>query len=137
MIEVLNQQNRYNIDTKKFSILLKRLMTHYGQKNSEITLAFVNNSVIKKLNHKFRNKDAPTDVLSFCLGEYAADGKFYLGDIIISVPQAAKQSRTKKHSLVQELEILAIHGYLHLKGFEHFKGLEEEEEKIQKIIFEG
>lgn len=137
MIEVLNQQNRYEIDIKQFSSLLERLMMHYGQKDTEITLAFVNNSVIKKLNHKFRNKDTPTDVLSFPLREQAADGKYYLGDIIVSVPQAAKQARIKKHSLARELEILTIHGYLHLKEFEHFKGLEEEEEKIQKVFFEG
>ena len=137
MIEVLNQQNRYSIITEKFSMLLEKLLTDYGPKDAEITLAFVNNSVIKKLNRKFRNKDDPTDVLSFPLREHAADGKYYLGDIIVSVPQAVKQSRAKNHSLERELEILTIHGYLHLKGFEHFKGLEEEEEKMQIIIFEG
>jgi probable rRNA maturation factor len=112
-------------------------MAKYGPKDAEVTLAFVNNSVIKKLNSRFRKKDTPTDVLSFPLGEHAVDGKYYLGDIIVSVPQAVKQSRSKNLSLEKELEILIIHGYLHLKGFEHFNGLEEEEKKIQKIISEG
>lgn len=137
MIEVLNQQNRYSINTGRYSLLLEKLMAKYGPKDAEVTLAFVNNSVIKKLNRQFRKKDNPTDVLSFPLRDRAADGKYYLGDIIVSVPQAVKQSRSKNHSLDMELEILTIHGYLHLKGFEHFKGLEEEEKKIKKIIVEG
>lgn len=137
MIEVLNQQNRYRINTGRYSLLLEKLIEKYGPQDAEVTLAFVNNSVIKKLNRRFRKKDTPTDVLSFPLREKAADGKYYLGDIIVSIPQAVKQSRLKNHSLNRELEILTIHGYLHLKGFEHSQGLEKEEKKIQKIIFAG
>lgn len=137
MIEILNQQNRYPINVKTFKDLLDMMISFYSLQNPEITLAFVNNAAIRKLNLRFLQKDAPTDVLSFPLGDKGPDGKYYLGDIIISVPQAAKQSAPKKHLLERELKILTIHGFLHLLGFEHFKGIEEEEEKIKDILFKN
>ena len=76
-------------------------------------------------------------MLSFPVGEKGADGKYYLGDIIISVPKAHDQSLERKHSLEREMEILTIHGFLHLLGYEHFKGLEKEEKKIKKLLLEG
>jgi probable rRNA maturation factor len=97
-------------------------------------VAFVNNAVIKELNQKFRQKDKPTDVLSFPMKEKGANGKYYLGDIIISVPQAFKQSFKREHNLERELEILTLHGFLHLIGFEHDKGIEEEEEKMRDYL---
>lgn len=137
MIEIINQQRRLRIDTNPFKNLLKRLIAHYKLQDSEITLAFVNNKAIKELNAKFLKKNTPTDVLSFPIGEKGSDGKFYLGDIIISVPKANKQSKEKKHALERELELLTVHGFLHLLGFEHFEGIEEEEGKIRKLFLKG
>ena len=111
------------------------MVIHYKLENPEITLAFVDNPAIEKLNKKFLNKDEPTDVLSFPINEKGSDDLFYLGDIIISVPYASWQSEDKNHSLERELEILTVHGFLHLLGFEHFKGMEEEEEKIHILMF--
>ncbi len=136
MIEVLNQQKKHKLKKNKFKNLLERLTKHYGLKEPEIVLAFVNNRKIKKLNQKFLKKDKVTDVLSFPLNENKADGAFYLGDIIISVPRAFDQSCGKSQGLERELEILTIHGFLHLLGFEHSKGLEEEEQKIRKLMLE-
>jgi len=135
MIEILNQQKRYRINKDKFKSLLHKLCSHYKIKNAEITLAFVTNQVIRDLNRKFLNKNTFTDVLSFPIREKGADGKFYLGDIIISAPQAFRQSSREKHSLERELEYLTIHGFLHLNEYEHFKGLEEEEGEIRKLLF--
>jgi len=135
MIEILNQQKRHHINKNKFKSLLYRLCAHYKIQNAEITLAFVTNQVIRDLNRKFLNKNTFTDVLSFPIREKGADGKFYLGDIIISASQAFKQGSLEKHGLERELEYLTIHGFLHLNEYEHFKGLEEEEEKIRKLLF--
>jgi len=137
MIQITNQQKRYWINTKKFKALLKRLIHHYKLNNPEISLVFVDTRTIKRLNRLFLKKNAPTDVLSFPIGEKAEDGKFYLGDIIISVPQAFKQCVSEKHGLERELELLTIHGFLHLLGYEHFKRIEEEEEKIKNLLLEG
>ncbi|MFW6124288.1 MAG: rRNA maturation RNase YbeY [Acidobacteriota bacterium] len=137
MIEVLNQQNKFQINKNHFKDLLKRLIEYYGLKDPEVVLTFVNNQEIKKLNQKFLNKNEATDVLSFPLNEQSPDGQLYLGDIIISVNQAFDQSSRRSHSLERELDILTIHGFLHLLGYEHSQGIEEEEEKTRKIIFEG
>jgi probable rRNA maturation factor len=135
MIEIINQQNRYRINPDTFHNLLEKLIDFYKVKSPEITLAFINNAPMKRLNEKYLNKNMPTDVLSFPLNEKGADDKFYLGDIIISAPYAFKQSASKDHGFERELEILTVHGFLHLLGFEHFKGMEGEEKKIHKLLF--
>lgn len=137
MIEILNQQSNRRVRLKTFRALLERLAVHYALMDSDITLAFVTDEAIQDLNRRFLDKDRPTDVLSFPLGEKGADGRYFLGDIIISVPRAAEQCRSKRHGLQRELELLTIHGFLHLRGFEHDKGLEEEEESIRNLLLEG
>ena len=131
MIEILNQQKRYEIDTDRLQHLLEDLIRFYQIPDPEVTLALVNDRPMADLNLRYMAKDGPTDVLSFPIRDTGPDGKYYLGDIIISVPYAARQSRSLGHELQRELEILVIHGLLHLKGFEHSEGLEEEEEKTR------
>lgn len=137
MIQILNQQKTYWINIKTFKALLERLIERFKLKDPEVTLVFVGTRAIKRLNRLYLNKDAPTDVLSFPLRETGADGKFYLGDIVISVSQAFKQCFSEKHGLERELEILTIHGFFHLLGYEHGQGIEEEEEKARRLFSEG
>ncbi|MCX6570219.1 MAG: rRNA maturation RNase YbeY [Candidatus Aminicenantes bacterium] len=133
MIEIINRQKKYPIRTKAFKRLLGELSARYRLADPEVTLAFVGERAIRTLNRKFLKKDRPTDVLSFPLGEKGADGKFYLGDIVIAVPVAFRQSRTKGHSLDRELRLLAIHGFLHLLGYDHSAGIEDEERKAHRL----
>ena len=137
MIEIINKQGKHRISKKKFRNLFRKLYKRYGLKEAEMALVFVGEKTIKKLNKKFLRKNAATDVLSFPLRQKSADGKFYLGDIIISVPQAFKQSLSRKHSLQRELELLAVHGFLHLLGFEHSAGIEKEEGKVKELLLKG
>jgi len=130
MIVILNRQKKHPVRTKTFERLLAGLGARYGRAKAEVTLAFVGERAIRTLNRKWMKKDKPTDVLSFPLGETAPDGTFYLGDIVVSVPVAARQARDKGHGLERELVLLATHGYLHLLGFDHSAGIEEEERKI-------
>lgn len=134
MIEVLNLQLRYSVNRAKFRRLLGTLVKRYELENPEISLSFVTTKTIKKLNRKFLKKDAATDVLSFPVGKKGPDGKFYLGDIIISVPQAFKQCLAQAYGLESELEHLTIHGFLHLLGYNHGRGIEEEEKKVRRLI---
>jgi rRNA maturation RNase YbeY len=137
MIEVLNLQPRYWIDRRKFARLLARLAERYGLKDPEITLAFVGTRAMTKLNRRFLKRDGPTDVLSFPgLGE-SGRGKGHLGDIIISVPQAFRQSFAEEHGLETELLDLTVHGFLHLIGLDHAKGIEEEELRVREALAEG
>ncbi|MBE3124871.1 MAG: rRNA maturation RNase YbeY [Acidobacteria bacterium] len=133
MIEIINRQKKYPIRTKAFKRLLGELNARYRLADPEVTLVFVGERAIRTLNRKFLKKDKPTDVLSFPLGEKGADGKFYLGDIVIAVPVAFRQSRAKGHSLDRELRLLAIHGFLHLLGYDHSAGIEDEERKAHRI----
>ena len=77
---------------------------------------------------KYLDEDRPTDVLSFPMNEQLAtapafvkvpDGKLHLGDIVISYPQATKAADEHRHPVKREVEILLIHGILHLLGYDH------------------
>jgi len=133
MIEIINRQKKHPVRTRAFKRLLEELAARYRLADPEVTLAFVGTDAIRTLNRKFMKKDRPTDVLSFPLGKKGPDGRFYLGDIIISVPVAWRQAREKGHGLEREMRLLAIHGFLHLLGYDHFAGIEEEERKAHKL----
>lgn len=132
MIIILNRQKKHPIRTKRFERLLRELLARYRRPEAEISLSFVGERAIQTLNRKFMKKNKPTDVLSFPLGEKAPDGRYYLGDIVVAVPVAFRQARGKGHSLDRELRLLAIHGFLHLLGYDHFAGIEEEEKKLHR-----
>jgi len=134
MIEIINRQKKHPVRAKAFERLLGELCARYRLADPEVSLVFVGEGAIRTLNRKFMKKDKPTDVLSFPLGEKGPDGGFYLGDIVIAVPVAFRQSREKGHSLDRELRLLAIHGFLHLLGFDHFAGIEEEERKAHRLV---
>ena len=87
----------------------------------ELTIVLESNEVIQALNNQFRQIDAPTDVLSFPSGdmEDPESGLIYLGDIVISVQTAQNQAARAGHSLQAELQLLTIHGILHLIGYDH------------------
>jgi len=79
-----------------------------------MTVAIVSDARVRALNRKFRKKDKGTDVLSF-----PAEEPGYLGDVVISSGVAARQARAAGHSLATELRVLALHGLLHLLGYDH------------------
>jgi probable rRNA maturation factor len=88
----------------------------------EIDLYLCDNPEIKEINNKFRNIDAPTDVLSFAMLEDSNTVKLpvvHLGEIIISVDKLIEQARENNHSALHELVFLLSHGLLHLFGFNH------------------
>ena len=115
--------------------IAKQALTAQGIVNdAEMGLVVASQKRVQELNKTYLNRDEPTDVLSFPIREKAADDKYYLGDIIISAHQAFKQCSKKNYGLEEELQILTIHGFLHLLGFEHEKDIEEEEQKISQLL---
>lgn len=94
----------------------------------EISLLICDDAQIKELNKEYRQKDYATDVLSFPMSEdpYAEGGM--LGDIVISLDTAKKQAQEADIALEREISFLFIHGVLHLMGFDHELGADEEEE---------
>jgi len=116
------------------------------QAGSELSVTFVSNERIQEINREYRDKDQPTDVISFALEEMGegeievvgADMPRVLGDIIISVPRTREQAEEYNHSFMRELGFLAVHGFLHLLGYDHMN--EQDEKKMfdrQKEILDG
>ncbi|WBL17648.1 rRNA maturation RNase YbeY [Sutcliffiella sp. NC1] len=108
--------------------------------NAELSVTFVTNERIQEINREYRDKDYPTDVISFALEEmgegeleivYAEEEPTILGDIIISIQKAKEQAEEYNHSFERELGFLAVHGLLHLLGYDH-ETEEEEKEMFQK-----
>lgn len=95
--------------------------------SAEISVTFVDNEQIHELNRQYREKDAPTDVLSFPMGENGvydenhATGAKILGDIVISMEKAVEQAQRYGHSLEREVGYLTAHSMLHLLGYDHEK----------------
>lgn len=87
---------------------------------ADLTIALVDDERIQGLNRDFLDHDAPTDVLSFPADEPDPDsGRRYLGDIVISLNRAAAQSQERGHALESEMQLLVVHGVLHLLGHDH------------------
>jgi probable rRNA maturation factor len=97
-----------------------------GATDGDLSLVLTDDAQLHDLNRRFRQIDAPTDVLSFPDGETDPDtGQPYLGDVILSVARAEAQAAAAGHTLTDELQLLTIHGVLHLLGHDHA----EEDEK--------
>lgn len=101
------------------------LVTEKFEHDAEVSVSFVDNKEIRQLNKLYRNKDKSTDVLSFPLGEngvYDVNNEtsaYLLGDVVISIETAIKQSQMYNHSLEREVGFLTVHSMLHLLGYDH------------------
>ena len=86
----------------------------------DISIVIVSDEEIQQLNAQYRGFDSPTDVLSFSSNEIDPEtGRQYLGDIIISYPHALVQAEKANHPIANEIQLLIIHGVLHLLGYDH------------------
>lgn len=115
MVEVVNRQRGRKIDTETWSAFAAKAIEAIGNRGSSVTIAFVSDRSIRKLNQQFRNIDKATDVLSFPAG----DDETNLGDIAISVETAAAQAKDNGLTFDNEIAQLILHGLLHLSGYDH------------------
>ncbi|UTL71339.1 rRNA maturation RNase YbeY [Bacillus halotolerans] len=105
------------------------------QDQAEVSVTIVTNEDIQQINKEYRGKDTPTDVISFALEEegedeveiVGAEMPPVLGDIIISADRTREQAEEYNHSFKREPGFLAVHGFLHLLGYDHMTKEEEEE----------
>ena len=107
---------------EKASGFALKVLDEIKRDNWELSILFCGDKTIKRLNSKFRNKNEPTDILSFNLGETVQiDGKttFLPGDIVISLKSMQKNAKIFEISENEELQRLIIHGILHLDGMNH------------------
>ncbi|MFE4425833.1 rRNA maturation RNase YbeY [Peribacillus butanolivorans] len=150
MILAIDLMDETNEVTEKAQNLVESILQFAAKKenieeDTELSVTFVNNKRIQEINKEYRHKDAATDVISFALEEMGEDEveiigaemPRMLGDIIISIERTKEQAEEYGHSFDRELGFLALHGFLHLLGFDH---MTEEDEKVmftkQKEILE-
>lgn len=100
-----------------------RLMQRAELADAELSLVLCDDAFIHALNRQWRGVDAPTDVLSFAMGEGedAALNTHVLGDVVISIDTAARQAAELGHDVHVEVRVLLVHGFLHLLGYDHIE----------------
>jgi probable rRNA maturation factor len=104
------------------------------KQDGELTIFLTGDEQVRELNREYLETDAPTDVLSFPADYIDPDTNVpYLGDVIISYPRAQEQAALGGHTLEHELQLLVIHGVLHLLGYDHL----EEDEKYRMWTVQG
>lgn len=116
----------------------------YGVSKGEVSVTLTDDAYIRTLNHRYRQMDRPTDVLSFALNEGAEPEIFggsdidVLGDIVLSVERAEAQAAEYGHSLRREIAFLTVHGMLHLLGYDHIEEADRQEmEQEQKAVMDA
>lgn len=99
----------------------ERLLARVDFVDGELSLVVCDDAFIHALNREWRGVDSPTDVLSFAMheGEDADLNPEVLGDIVISLPTAARQAAEVGHPVPREVRVLLVHGLLHLLGYDH------------------
>ena len=127
-IDVLSDEEAWSKKIKKKEFFFKEICNFFPRKyrfpNKKITLSLLlsNNKCIKKLNKNFRNKNKPTDILSFPLSKKTLISKeTYIGDIIISYNFMDKPRSQNIENFKEKVTKTFIHGFLHLIGFDHIK----------------
>ena len=120
-IQIENQQKRIKIDKRRIRSQVNALLKLLDCTNMEISITFVDNASIRQINKQYLGKDRPTNVISFPLqeGEFCDINPQMLGDIVISVDTAERDSASGNLSFDEEILFLIIHGLLHLRGYNH------------------
>src|SRR6185295_14975963 len=120
MIEVVNRQRKLKLDGEQWQTFTARALKVIPANDAGVTVAFVSDRSMRALNRRWRNKSGTTDVLSFPAGqdEFESAAESTLGDVVISVEQAARQAASNSLSLEVEISQLILHGLLHLCGYD-------------------
>jgi rRNA maturation RNase YbeY len=122
-IEVINRQRLREIDRGRAATLSRAVLDRIGRPDAVLTVTFISDRAMRRLNRDYRGIDGPTDVLSFAYhedeGKAASDETRHIGDVVISVETAERYARELGLSFDREIEHLLIHGALHLAGYDH------------------
>lgn len=134
LISNLQEKVAVDHDLTEFlaDVAAKALASAGYRRDAEISLVFVDDAYIHRLNLQYRGVDRPTDVLAFAMLEgepVAGADEIILGDVIISLQAAQRQAADYGHSFRREAAYLTVHGVLHLLGFDHGR---EDEQKIMR-----
>ena len=145
-IWIRNRQKHIPLNLRRIRRVAQRILTELGLLEAEISLLFVNDLQIQALNRRYLCRDKPTNVLAFPMrkGEFSALHPHLLGDLVISMETAKRQSNRFGLDDMEMVILLMVHGVLHLIGYEHEgtkKGAQEmtlkQKELFQQVIKTG
>ncbi|HEX8176068.1 MAG TPA: rRNA maturation RNase YbeY [Pyrinomonadaceae bacterium] len=121
MIEVVNRQRKVPLDSERWRAFTEKALKVVPAGGSGVTVAFVSDRMMRDLNRMWRHKSGTTDVLSFpaAQDEFERAEGATLGDVVISVEQAARQAVEHGLEFDEEVSQLILHGLLHLCGHDH------------------
>jgi len=121
MIEVVNRQRKMPLDCERWQKFVDEIWEVIPTEAEGVTVAFVSDRAMRELNRLWRHKQGTTDVLSFPVeqDEFEKAEGSSLGDVVISVEQAARQAKENGLTLDQEIAQLILHGLIHLCGYDH------------------
>ena len=121
MIDIINRQRTRRISVQPLVEFAARSLKLVERESSDVSIVFVTDPAIQKLNRQFRGKSFATDVLSFPnhAEAFEPQNETALGEIVISVDRAAAQAKENGLSFSNEVEQLILHGLLHLCGYDH------------------
>ncbi|HKW57987.1 MAG TPA: rRNA maturation RNase YbeY [Candidatus Acidoferrum sp.] len=123
---IVNRQRAVRLPRRSLEGFLRRLKKELDVGQANVTICFVSDAEIARMNERYRKKTGPTDVLSFSsVGRYgkktirSAEPESYLGDLAIAPATARRYAKKNGRSLPCELRVLILHGVLHLLGYDH------------------
>ncbi len=121
VVHLTKRRNTPAIDRARLQRRAQRLLAELGFGDHELSVVLTDDAEMQALNREYRGKDRSTDVLSFAQREGVGAGlqPHLLGDVVICLPQAARQARRRRVTTWDELLELLVHGLLHLLGYEH------------------
>jgi probable rRNA maturation factor len=147
VIYLRNATRKHRLSERKIARVARGLLAAIGRPSATLSLSFVGDAAMRRMNREHRGKDRTTDVLSFPLFEAFAvprrptpgDPELMLGDIIISVDVAKRQADAYDATLQNEIERLLVHGMAHLLGHDHERPRERarmlrEEKRLARAI---
>ncbi|MBF0710152.1 MULTISPECIES: rRNA maturation RNase YbeY [unclassified Gemella] len=137
-VEIIDDKSLIEERTKDMLVNLLAIaakLENIDTSSIEFSLSFVEEKDIQNINKEYRGIDKPTDVITFALNDevegeleiIGGEESSYIGDIVVCTDKAKEQSKEYGHSYERELGFLAVHGFLHLLGYDH---MNEEDEKI-------
>jgi probable rRNA maturation factor len=121
VVEVVSRQRKMSVDCERWRAFVERALGVVPAGSAGVTVAFVSDRAMRELNRRWRGKQGTTDVLSFPSGqeEFEKGEGESLGDVVISVEQAARQAAEHGLDFEGEVAQLILHGLLHLCGYDH------------------
>lgn len=141
-VEIVRRGSQQKIATRKLKKIALKILELIEQDRAELSIAVIDNREMQRLNARFRNKDYPTDVLSFPSDAVVPPAAPVLGDVIISADKAQDQAKERRRTLDEEMVTLLIHGILHLLGYDHERSAKDArimrrlEKKIHRTLCE-